>query len=109
MAKTLIAGQEVTNQYGDVWDEAVLVVDQIQLDFLNMNFKFRVDVYKNAASRTGGMKPISDWHVLNQSTFMANFDPSLAATTLKSQSEDYALTMVDPVDGIGLLYGGQFE
>jgi len=108
MAKTLIAGQTVTNQYGDVWDAAILVADQIQLDFRTMTFKFRVDIYKDIAARTGGMKPISDWYALDQATFLANFDPSLAATTLDNQSEDYALIMTDP-ELPGLLYGDQFE
>ena len=108
MAKTLIVGQDITNVHGDVWDAAILVVDQIQLDFRTSTYKFRVDIYKDAAARTAAYRPISDWHVLDQATFLANFDPSLATLTLDNQSEDYALIMTD-VETAALLYGDQFE
>ena len=109
MAKTLILGQTIEDQHGDVWDAAILVVDQIQLDYLTMTFKFRVDIYKDIASRTASKQPIQDWHALDQATFVANFDTADPITSLKSQSEDYALIMASLFDGPGLLYGDQFE
>lgn len=106
MAKTIKAGQDVVNQYGDVWDAAILSVDQIQLNFKDNNFKFRIDIYKDAAARTADAAPIPRWHEIDETEFLANFDPGLAATTLKSQAEDYTLTIEDTE---GNLYGNKFE
>lgn len=110
MAKTLIGGQTVTNQYGDVWDAAILVCDYATLDFLDANFRFRVDIYKDAAARTARQNPVTRWHVIDQATFLANFNSALAITTVKSQSEDYALIMEVPdSDPVELIYGDKFE
>jgi len=106
MAKTIKAGQDITNQYGDVWDAAILAVDQIQLDFRDNNYKFRIDIYKDAAARTADQNPVTRWYQIDETEFLANFDPGLAATTLKAQSEDYVLTINDPE---GNLYGDMFE
>ena len=106
MAKTLIGGQTVTNQYGDIWDAAILVVDHIKLDFKEQEFGFRIDIYKDVAARTASMNPIQRWVGINKTEFLANFDPGLAATTLKAQSEDYTLTIED---GEGNLYSDKFE
>ena len=107
MAKVLIVGQTVENQYGDIWDAAIMVVNFMNLDFLNQTFKFRVDVYKNATERTEGSKAISNWFVIDRDTFLANFVMTNAINTLKSQTENYALTLTDADDN--LLYGDTFE
>ena len=107
MAKTLIGGQSVTNQYGDVWTAAILVCDFLTLDFLDQNFRFRVDIYKDTAARTNRDSPVQQWYTIDSVEFLANFDPSLAATTMKSQAEDYALIMED--EATNLIYGDTFE
>jgi len=107
MAKTLKVGQTVENQYGDIWDAAVLVCDYSRLDFLDQTFAFRVDIYKDAAARTARHQPVQRWHTLDSVEFLANFDPGLAMTTTKSQSEDYALIMTDEL--LNLIYGDKFE
>jgi hypothetical protein len=107
MAKTLIGGQDVTNQYGDVWTAAILVCDFCTLDFLDANFRFRVDIYKDTAARTNRDNPITKWYHIDQATFNANFDPDLATTTMKAQSEDYALIIED--EELNLIYGDTFE
>ena len=111
MAKTLISGQTVESMYGDVWDAAILSIDQIQLDYLNQIMKFRVDIYKDATERTEGSRAVQEWHVIDKTTFLAEFNISQPVTTLKSQCEDYALTLIDPndPDGLALLYGSTFE
>ena len=106
MAKTLKIGQTIENQYGDVWDSAILVVDHIKLDFKEQEFGFRIDIYKDVAARTASMNPIQRWIGIDKTEFLANFDPGLAATTLKAQSEDYTLTIED---GEGNLYSDKFE
>ena len=107
MAKTLIAGHDVTNKYGDVWTEAILVADFMELDFLEQTYKFRVDIYKDAAARTNRDNPVPTWYHIDRDTFEANFDMDLASTTLKAQSEDYSLLLVDEDDN--LIYGDDFE
>jgi len=107
MAKTLIGGQSVTNQYGDVWTSAILVCDFCTLDFLDANFRFRVDIYKDAAARTNRDNPVQAWYSIDQATFLANFDSGLATTTMKAQSEDYAIIMED--EELNLIYGDKFE
>jgi hypothetical protein len=110
MAKTLIFGETVTNQYGDVWDAAILVCDYCTLDFLDANFRFRVDIYKDAAARTARENAVQQWYTIDQATFNANFDPDLATTTMKPQSEDYAIIMEIPgSDPPELAYGDKFE
>ena len=108
MAKTLIGGHSVTNKYGDVWTAAILVCDFMELDFLEQNYKFRVDIYKDAAARTNRDNPVPTWYNIPRATFEANFDMDLAATTLKAQSEDYSLLLEDP-ETAALLYGDDFE
>ena len=106
MAKTLKAAQTITNPYGDVWDEAILVVDKIALDYLEQTMQFNVDIYKDTASRTGGSAPIQETYVIDKPTFLANFDPSESVLNLKEQAEDYALLLED--DEAQLIYD-QFE
>jgi len=107
MAKTLIGGQTVENQYGDIWTDAILVCDYCTLDFLDANFRFRVDIYKDAAARTARNAPVQAWYVIDQATFDANFNSALATTTMKGQSEDYAIIMTD--EDLNLIYGDKFE
>ena len=106
MAKTLKVSETITNQYGDEWDAAILVVEHVKLDFKEQNFGFRIDIYKDDAARTANMHPIQRWISIDSTEFLANFDPGLAATTLKAQSEDYTLTIVDEEDN---LYSDKFE
>lgn len=110
MAKNLKVGETWENEYGDLWDAAILVCDYCTLDFLDQTFRFRVDIYKDAAARTARNNPIQQWYTIDRPTFEANFDPSLAATTMKSQSEDYALLIEVPdSDPVEYVYGEKFE
>ena len=107
MAKTLIGGHSVTNQYGDIWTAAILTCDFMELDFLDQTYKFRVDIYKDTAARTNKDNPMPLWYNIDKPTFQANFDMNAACTTLKAQSEDYALLLEDAE--ANLIYGDDFE
>ncbi len=106
MAKTLINGQTITTPYGDTWDAAVLHVDKVGLDYLLQELSMEINIYFNEAARTANKEPIRLGHFVEKDVFLANFDPQLAITTLKSQCEDFALTLT--FSGFGLL-GDKFE
>lgn len=106
MAKTLIAGQVVNTPYGDVWDEAILVVDNMNIDFRKGEMYMLISVYKNVTARTEEKKPYQEDHFMSNADFLAYIDTAQAITTLKSQAEDYALTIESP--RLGLL-GNIFE
>lgn len=93
MAKTLIVGQTVNTPYGDVWDQAILVVDNMNIDFRLGEMTLLVSIYKDATARTEGKKPYQEDHFMTSDDFLAYIDTAQAITTLKSQAEDYALTL----------------
>ena len=107
MAKTLKGGKEINSPFGDVWTSAILVCDIITLDFNEQIMNIRADIYKDTAARTAGDRAIMQTHAVDKPTFLANFDTGQAVTTMKTQSEDFILTVED---GEGnLIYGDDFE
>lgn len=106
--KNLKNGESITSQFGDVWNSAIMVVDRIQLNFRTQILRFSVEIYKDAAARTDGRESMSTEHIIGKDEFLANFDPSQPATSLNSQCEDYALTLLGGDDGETPIYG-QFE
>ena len=108
MAKTLKDGRTITNEYGDIWDDAILVADYNNLDFLDKYFRFRIDIYKDSTARTAGYKPYnSTWYKIDKTEFQSNFVQTNAIATVKSQTESYALTLTD--SSSNLIYGNDFE
>ena len=106
MAKTLKVGQTYTDHNGDVWDSAVLHVDYNFIDWLEQTLTMEVCIYKDTAARTAKYRPLKNKYRISKAEFLANFNQSLAITTLKTQCEDYALGLSDHN---GTTYGTYFE
>lgn len=105
--KNLKAGETITNNTGDVWDAAILVVDSIVLDYLAQTMVFRVDIYKDSTARNDNRAAMSESYNVDKSTFLSEFDPSGSVVSFNKQCEDYALTLLAD-DGVTLIYN-QFE
>ena len=107
MAKNLKVGETYTDKNGDVWDSAVLHVDFTKIDWKSQNMEMAVYVYKDSAARTAGYEALVSKFSISKSEFLANFNQTLSIGTLKPQSEDYALTLIDK--HTGEVYGNKFE
>lgn len=105
--KNLKVGETVTNNTGDVWDAAILVVDRIKLDYVLQTMVFWVDIYKDTTARGDGRDALSESYNVDKATFLAEFDPSGSVISFNGQCEDYALTLLAE-DGVTLIYN-QFE
>ncbi|MBW1853106.1 MAG: hypothetical protein JRJ00_00235 [Deltaproteobacteria bacterium] len=107
MAKTLKDGETYTDNNGDVWSEAVLHVDYTYEDWLTQIMTMTVCIYKDTAARAAGYAPLKRNIAVSKAAFLENFTLTEAISTLKSQCETYALTLIDPVTGN--LYSDLFE
>lgn len=105
--KTLIAGQTVETPYGETWDEAILTVDDILINYLTQTLKMTVHIYVNATARTEEKRPFAEKFFVSKDEFLANFTPTDPITSLKDQCEDYALTLMSPF--LQVLFGDLFE
>lgn len=106
MAKTLIEGQTIENQYGDKWDAAILVVDNITIDFHAQILYFNADIYKDESCRTSFTKSIRNVHTVEKEEYLANFNILDTIFSLKEQAENYVLTLTNER---GDKYGDKFE
>jgi hypothetical protein len=91
--KTLKANETFPTPFGEDWPNAILSIDNIELDYLNQTATFRVDVYKDEQARTDKKQSFQETFLVNKDRFVANIDMAAAISTLKSQLEDYALTL----------------
>ena len=93
MAKTLKVGEVFPTPYGTEWDAAILVADDIYLDFNNQTMIIQINIYADSTARTELKEPLSEKIRVDKPTFLAEFDGTQAITTLNTQSEDYILTL----------------
>lgn len=96
--KNLKQGETVTSQFGDVWPNAILVVDKIRINYKAQVLDFIVEIYKDAQARTDGLESIGERYIVDKETFLSNFDPSQPVLQLAAQCENYSLTL-DGEDG----------
>lgn len=92
--KTIKAGETFTDDNGDVWTAAIMVVDIAKVHALNGTIDFIAHVYKDAAARTARFQPLNYPIHVPQAAVFLHFDLTQPIDTIYAQCEDYALTLL---------------
>jgi hypothetical protein len=112
--KKIKANSNFETRFGDVWPEAILVVDSINIDVLKRTVQFQVDIYKDEAAREAGKTSYEETFFMRPEDFAGNITLTQPISTLPSQLENYALTLsqkeyADPDNPTDVLIYPDFE
>jgi hypothetical protein len=107
MSKVLKTATTYTDFNGDVWSNAILVVENTEINWNKQILKFTVCIYKDTTAKNEGYQPLRKKFRINEDSFINRFDLDSDISTLSAQCEAYALLYL--TDHRDELYGLYFE